>query len=68
MTSTQTEFLKTAIRQATALIGGLQWERCDDETGRDCKGLKCPMDAHRAWWILANALDNVDKLSNTNRK
>lgn len=32
------------------------WERCDKETGRECRWLKCHLATHRAVAILERAL------------
>lgn len=41
-----------AITRALALLGGNQWERCDEETGAECKGARCSFAAHKAAAIL----------------
>lgn len=35
------------------------WRRCDDETGEECRGVRCPVGAHRAQVYLYRILDEI---------
>lgn len=35
------------------------WERCDQETGRECRGVRCALGAHRAMVYLHRIMDAV---------
>lgn len=43
-----------------------EWDRCDDETGEECKGADCHIGAHRAVAILDD-LKNEWTLDNKKR-
>jgi hypothetical protein len=47
------------LKKAQAL--GEDWERCDEETGRECRGVKCKVGAHRALSYLDRATDEADR-------
>jgi len=42
---------------------GKDWERCDEETGRECPGIKCWVGAHRALVYLNCAIDEMNSTS-----
>lgn len=44
------------LRKAEKALGE-DWERCDEETGRECRGVKCSLGAHRALVYITRAID-----------
>jgi len=40
---------------------GKDWERCDEETGRECPGVTCWLGAHRALVYLNRAIEEMNK-------
>jgi len=47
---------KAAARVVKLLSSLKNWERCDKETGAECRGLRCEFPEHQAVIILENAL------------
>ena len=47
---------------------GEDWERCDGETGRECRGLRCFVPTHRALLYLNRAIDEINSNSNRAKK
>ena len=35
------------------------WERCDAETGRECRGVRCAVGSHRAMIFLHRIMDEI---------
>ncbi len=42
---------------------GKDWYECDEETGRECPGVKCWAGAHRALVYLNRAIDEMNSNS-----
>lgn len=42
---------------------GEDWERCDEETGRECPGVRCCLGARRALVYLNRAIDEMNSTS-----
>lgn len=48
------------LKKAQAAINE-DWERCDEGTGRECPGQKCPIGAHRALTYLERAAAHANR-------
>ncbi len=47
---------------------GKDWENCDRETGRECRGVRCWVRAHRALVYLNRALEEMNQNDVRTRK
>lgn len=52
--------LKFWLRKARVALGD-DWERCDEQTGRECRGEKCQVGAHRAMAYLDRAVEHAEQ-------
>lgn len=50
-----------ALKAYNAVTNHIDWENCDNETGRDCPGVRCKIGPHRAAVYLMRIMDEVAK-------
>lgn len=58
--------LRHWLQKAEKALGD-DWERCDEQTGRECRGEKCHMGAHRAMSSLDYAIEEADRAAEIQR-
>ncbi len=58
--------LKSWLKKAQTAIGE-DWERCDEESGDECRGEKCKVGAHRAMSCLDHAIEEADRAAEIQR-
>ena len=58
--STHYSGLRSWLKKADQALGE-DWERCDEETGRECQGVRCSIGAHRALVYLHRAIGEIDR-------